>query len=48
MKHILIPSLDTGHGLAEMALYGVFGPVWSKLSTLYRHNTIIITRYRTD
>jgi len=30
MKHILIPSLDTRHGLAEMALYGVFGPVWFK------------------
>jgi hypothetical protein len=46
MKHILIPSPDVERGLAEMALYGVIGPVRLQFSTLYRHNTIIITRFK--
>jgi hypothetical protein len=41
----LIPSAGKAVALAKNLLYGVIGPVLSQFSTVYRHNTIIITRF---
>jgi hypothetical protein len=45
MTLILIPRVGRGLALAESGLHSVIGPVLTYFSTVYRHNTIIITRF---